>query len=147
MQEKKTQKGNPYAIVKFSDLNSIFELFIFSDIFEMNRNLLQEGKSLMLILIKNISESENRFKKINVKKITSMDEVVNKPIKEITFKIDNFSKLDYLKKILSQHGNTEVFINIKDKDKELILKLQQNRNIDRKTINALKNNEISVLIG
>ena len=44
VQEKKTQKGNSYAIVKFSDLSSVFELFIFSDIFEMNRKLLVEWK-------------------------------------------------------------------------------------------------------
>ena len=48
VQEKKTQKGNSYAIVKFSDLSSVFELFIFSDIFEMNRDLLVEGKSLII---------------------------------------------------------------------------------------------------
>ena len=33
VQEKKTQKGNSYAIVKFSDLSNVFELFIFSDNF------------------------------------------------------------------------------------------------------------------
>ena len=49
-QEKKTQKGNSYAIVKFSDLSSVFELFIFSDIFEMNRDLLVEGNSLIITL-------------------------------------------------------------------------------------------------
>ena len=38
VQEKKTQKGNSYAIVKFSDLSNVFELFIFSDIFEINRD-------------------------------------------------------------------------------------------------------------
>ena len=31
--EKKTQKGNSYAILKLTDLSSVFELFIFSDNF------------------------------------------------------------------------------------------------------------------
>ena len=31
IQERKTQKGNSYAIIKFTDLSSVFELFIFSD--------------------------------------------------------------------------------------------------------------------
>ena len=53
VQEKKTQKGNSYAIVKFSDLSNVFELFIFSDIFEINRDNLIEGNSLMITLIKN----------------------------------------------------------------------------------------------
>ena len=45
IQEKKTQKGNSYAIVKFSDRKSVFELFIFSDLLEMNREFLKEGNS------------------------------------------------------------------------------------------------------
>ena len=53
VQEKKTQKGSSYAIVKFSDLSNVFELFIFSDIFELNRDNLIEGNSLMITLIKN----------------------------------------------------------------------------------------------
>ncbi len=56
VQEKKTQKGNSYAIVKLSDLSSVFELFIFSDIFELNRDKLIEGNSLMITLMKNYSD-------------------------------------------------------------------------------------------
>ena len=43
IQEKKTQKGTSYAIIKFSDLGSVFELFIFSDVFELNRDNIKEG--------------------------------------------------------------------------------------------------------
>ena len=32
IQEKKSAKGTPYAIVKFSDKNSDFELFLFAEI-------------------------------------------------------------------------------------------------------------------
>ena len=63
VQEKKTQKGNSYAIVKFSDLNSVFELFIFSDIFELNRDKLIEGNSLMITLIKNYIDENKNSKK------------------------------------------------------------------------------------
>ena len=52
IQEKKTQKGTPYAIIKFSDLGSIFELFVFSDIFELNRENIKEGKSVIITLFK-----------------------------------------------------------------------------------------------
>ena len=69
LQERKTAKGNSYAIIKLTDLTSVFELFIFSDILELNRNILVEGNSLILTLSKNITEDNNRFKRINVKKI------------------------------------------------------------------------------
>ena len=52
VQEKKTQKGTSYAIIKFSDLSSVFELFVFSDVFESNREILVEGNSVMITLVK-----------------------------------------------------------------------------------------------
>ena len=45
IQEKKTAKGNPYAIIKFVDLSSMFELFIFSERLIENRNNLLVGNS------------------------------------------------------------------------------------------------------
>ena len=68
-----TPKGTPYGILKLKglgdpDTGEPGELFIFSDILELNRNSLIEGNSLILTLSKNISDNENRFKRINVKK-------------------------------------------------------------------------------
>ncbi|MDF1857722.1 MAG: DNA polymerase III subunit alpha, partial [Candidatus Pelagibacter bacterium] len=56
--ERKTAKGNSYAVIKFTDLTSVFELFIFSDILEINREILIEGNSLIITLIKTISNDE-----------------------------------------------------------------------------------------
>ncbi|MDC0866348.1 DNA polymerase III subunit alpha, partial [Candidatus Pelagibacter sp.] len=61
VQERKTAKGNSYAVLKLTDLTSVFELFIFSDILELNRETLIEGNSLILTLVKSISSDENRF--------------------------------------------------------------------------------------
>ena len=52
VQERKTAKGNSYAVLKLTDLTSVFELFIFSDILELNREILIEGNSLILTLVK-----------------------------------------------------------------------------------------------
>ena len=52
IQERKTAKGNAYAVLKLTDLSSVFELFIFSDTLELNREILKEGSSFILTLIK-----------------------------------------------------------------------------------------------
>ena len=55
----------------------------------------------MLTLIKNYSDDDKSQKRINVKKIISLKELINKPIKNITFKFKNikeFKKLKNLKK-------------------------------------------------
>ena len=62
VQEKKTQKGTSYAIIKFSDLSGVFELFVFSDVFETNREILIEGNSVMITLVKNYVD-ENKIQK------------------------------------------------------------------------------------
>ena len=138
IQEKKTQKGNSYAIVKFSDLNSVFELFIFSDIFDANRNQLIEGNSLIITLIKNFSEENKNQKKINVKKIISVKDVVNKPIKEIKIKINNINEIDKFKNLSTENGKTKVIIQVSQEGKIYDFELNKLRNIDHGIINSLQ---------
>ena len=138
VQEKKTQKGNSYAIVKLSDLSSVFELFIFSDIFELNRNKLIEGKSLMITLIKNYTDETKIQKKINVKKIVTLKEVLNSNFEELKFKINNLDELTKLKKLSKKEGKTKITFQISDKVNNYTFTLKEKRNIDNNQINELK---------
>ena len=87
-----------------------------------------------------------KLKRINVRKITSLDQAINKPINEVTFQLDSLEKLDILKSIELKKGTSEVNLDIKFKDKNMIFKLNNKREIDRKLINTLKNMNISSLI-
>ena len=143
---RKTAKGNSYAILKLTDLTSVFELFIFSDILELNRKILNEGSSLILTLIKSISNEENRFKRLNVQKIISLKDLINKPINEVTFNVKSDKELDEISKFLVKKGQTSINIVFHDKNTNLKFKLENKRNLDRKTLNLLRNKEISALI-
>jgi DNA polymerase-3 subunit alpha len=147
IQERKTAKGNSYAVLKLTDLSSVFELFIFSDILELNREILKEGNSLILTLMKSITNDENRLKRINVQKITSLTDLLNKPINEVTFNLKSFKELDEISKFLPENGNTLIKIKLSDKDNAYDFNLKNKRNIDRKTLNLLRNKEISAVIG
>ena len=50
--EKKSAKGTPYGIVKFSDIEGEFELFLFAEILVSNRDKLKESESFVLTLQK-----------------------------------------------------------------------------------------------
>ena len=52
IQEKKSAKGTPYAIIKFSDKIREFELFLFSEMLINNREKLKESESFVLTLQK-----------------------------------------------------------------------------------------------
>ena len=54
IQEKKSAKGTPYAIIKFSDQQGEFELFLFSDMLVNNRDKLIESESLSYLHCKKI---------------------------------------------------------------------------------------------
>ena len=142
VQEKKTSKGNSYAIVKLTDLSGVFELFIFSDLLELNRDIIKEGNSVMLSLKKNIVDDDNRFKRINVLNIVSMNNLINQPIKNIEFSIDNISQLKKISKILEEKGDSNVKIMYNDTGQKLIFNLKNKRKISRKSLSTLKNENI-----
>tara|TARA_B100000902_G_C26666557_1_gene601004 strand:- start:64 stop:576 length:513 start_codon:yes stop_codon:yes gene_type:complete len=146
VQERKTAKGNAYAVLKLSDLVSVFELFIFSDILELNREILTEGNSLILTLIKSISNDENRFKRINVQKIASLKDILNKPINEVTLNLKSLKELDEVSNFLIKKGDTTVKIQLSDENHNYKFQLENKRIIDRKTINLLRNKEISAIM-
>ena len=137
IQEKKTQKGNSYAIVKFSDLISVFELFIFSDVFELNRDKLKEGQSLFLSLNKIYNDETKTKKRINVKEVTLLTDITNKPIKNVIFKFNNYDDLKKITKLSKMNSNTDVKVILyKDKSK-YVFKLKEKRNVSNNLINTL----------
>ena len=146
IQERKTAKGTPYAVLKLTDLSSVFELFIFSDVLEINREILKEGNSLILTLVKSTSDEENRFRRTNVQKIASLKNLFNNPINEATFDLKSLKELDEISKFLTDPGNTQINIKIKDNEMDLKFKLENGRKLDRKTLNLIRNKEISAII-
>ena len=141
IQEKKTQKGTSYAIIKFSDLGGVFELFVFSDVFELNRENIKEGKSVIITLFKIFNESDKKTR-INVKKILSLDDIFNKPINNLNIKINNDKDLDILSKILASQGNVEITFEVLENNKKYTFKLKNKRFVDKNILNSIKNQGI-----
>ena len=146
VQERKTAKGNSYAVLKLTDLSSVFELFIFSDVLESNREILKEGSSLILTLFKNTSNDENRLTRINVQKIASLKDLFNSPINEVSFELNSEEQIKKISTILNDEGKTVININVITEDNILKFKLKNTRKLDRKALNLLRNQEIQAII-
>ena len=138
IQEKKSAKGTPYAIVKFSDKNAEFELFLFAETLVANREKLKENESFVLTLQKDRVNGEGTKKRINVKKILSLDEVINRPYAKVTIKLKNDYNLDEIKNLLSIKGETKINLIVKNKNKQAHYLLQENRKFDFNQLKALK---------
>ncbi len=136
--EKKSAKGTPYAIVKFSDKEAEFELFLFAEILITNRDKLKESESFVLTLQKDKINGEKEKKRINVKKILNLQDVISKPYSKVTIELKNEYDLEDLKELLSNKGETEINIIVKHNNKLAYYSLQENRKFDLKHLKALK---------
>ena len=141
IQEKKSAKGTPYAIVKFSDKKAEFELFLFAEILVENRDKLKESESFVLTLQKDRIIGESFKRRINVRKISSVEEVINKPYSKVTIELKENYNIDEISELLSINGDTQINIVIKEKNKEAHYSLQNNRKFDLKHLKVLKAKE------
>ncbi len=141
IQEKKSAKGTPYGIIKFSDRVGEFELFLFSDLLVANRNKIKESESFVLTLQKDKLLNESSKKRINVKKIVSLEEMINKPFSKVIIELKENFNLSEIKDILSMKGNTEINLIIKKNQKKAYYSLQSLRKFDLKHLKALKTKE------
>ena len=76
IQEKKSSKGTPYAIIKFSDKKGEFELFLFSEILTKNREKLRESESCFVTLQKKKITKKIVKKRFKLKKKFNILEVL-----------------------------------------------------------------------
>ena len=139
IQEKKTRDGNSFVIIKFSDLGGVFELFLFSEMLEQSRNIIKEGKSVLITVLKDFTNRDNRFRRINVKKLVSLSDISNQSIPKITFEIENMENLKIFSNFISEKGSTNVKIVVLNKPKNLTFELSEKRKINPKILKSLKN--------
>ncbi len=141
IQEKKSAKGTPYAIIKFSDMKCEFELFLFSEMLVNNRERLKESESFVLTLQKDTMVNENVKKRVNVKKILSLDDVIKKPYQKVTIELKENFNINEIKDMLSINGDTEINLVINNKKKKAIYSLKNNRKFDLSMLKDLKAKE------
>ena len=137
IKEKKTVKGTLFAIVKFSDLSKVFELFLFSEILEINRNILAEGKSFILTVIKDKANQENRFKRVSVRKIINLEEITKLNYSNVYIEIDKPDSLQKLYENIKEKGDSIIKISIKEKDKNYLFELKDKRKFNYETLKYL----------
>ena len=114
---------------------------MFSDVFETNREILVEGNSVMITLVKNYVDDSKIQKKINIRKIFAMREVIDKPIEEVKIKIKNINDIAKINKFGLEPGKTKVTIDVEVDKKRMSFQLSEKRKIDHKMLNLMRNEQ------
>ena len=138
IQEKKTLKGTPYAIAKFSDKFGEFELFLFSEILIQNRDILKEGESFVITLYKEINKDQKRM---NVKKVVSLTGLINHNYKKVSIEIKEHTDLTDFKELIKEKGETYIKLILNKNKNKFIFELENPRKFDLKLFNTIKNKE------
>ena len=138
IQEKKSAKGTSFAIIKFSDNQSEFEIFLFSDLLTLNREKLKESNSFVLTLQK---EKTNIQKRVNIRKLVDLSDLVNKTYESVMIELSDKRMLKELNELLSKTGETKINVVLKDKSKNYKFELNQARKFDFNLFSLIKNKE------
>ena len=141
IQEKKSAKGTPFAIVKFSDNNGEFELFLFAEILVNNRDKIKESESFILTLQKDKSVTDIAKRRVNLRKILSLEDIINKPFSKVTIELKDNYDLSEIKKLLTNLGNTEISLIFNNKNQRIHYNLQNSRKFDFNQLKILKNKD------
>ena len=80
-------------------------------------------------------------KRVNVKKIISLDNLISNSYKKVSIEIDEKLDLQELKQLLDKRGETEIQLIIRQKDTKFTVKLENPRKFDLKLLNEVKNRD------
>ena len=141
IQEKKSAKGTSFAIVKFSDNHSEFEIFLFSDLLTLNREKLKESNSFVLTLQKEKINTENTQRRVNIKKIIDLSDLVNKTYESVSIELSDKKMLKELNELLNKTGETKINVVLRDNSKNYKFELEQTRKFDFNLFSLIKNKE------
>ena len=95
----------------------------------------------MITLVKNYSDENKIQKKINIRKIISMKEVIDKPVDQLIIKIKNIDDIVKINKFCLEPGKTKVIIDVEVDKKRMSFQLNEKRKIDHKMLNLMRNEE------
>ncbi len=141
IQEKKSTKGTPFAIVKFSDNDGEFELFLFADLLVENRDKIKESESFVMTLQKDKLITDISKRRINLRKILSLEDMINKPYANVTIELNENYNLNEIKNLLTKEGQTKINLIINNKNQKIHYNLQNARKFDFNQLKALKSKE------
>ena len=141
IQEKKSVKGTSFAIIKFSDNKSEFEIFLFSDLLVANREKLKESNSFVLTLHKEKNTTENNLRRVNTRKIVDLSDLVNKTYETVSIELKDKKKLKELNELLKKSGETKINVILRDNSKNYSFELKKTRKFDFNLFSLIKNKE------
>ena len=91
----------------------------------------------LLTVIKDKENQENRFRRINVRKIVSLEEITKTNYNNVHIEIKTTKSLDKLYQTIKERGNSKIKIFINIANKKYLFELKNKRKFDYETLKSL----------
>ena len=111
---------------------------MFSELLISNREKLKESNSFVLTLHKEKTSLESNLKRINIRKIADLSDLVNKTYDEVSIELNNNENLEELSNILEAEGKTKINIILNESNKRYAVSLEKTRKFDFAIFRAIK---------
>ena len=100
-----------------------------------------ESSSFILTLQKDRITGDNNQRRVNIRKILSLNDMVNKPYEKVLIELNKDYNLEEIKDALKEEGETEINFIINENNKRLKFKLEKTRKFDLNLFNDIKNKQ------
>ena len=105
------------------------------------REKLKESNSFVLTLQKEKNNTEGAQKRINIRKIVDLADLVNKTYESVSIELNDKKMLRDLNDLLKNSGETKINVVLKEKNKNYLFELEKSRKFDFNLFNLIKNKE------
>jgi hypothetical protein len=102
---------------------------------------LKESNSFVLTLQKEKTSIENTQRRVNIRKLVDLSDLVNKTYERVSIELTDKSMLKELNELLSKTGETKINVVLKDNSKNYMFELEQTRKFDFNLFSLIKNKE------
>ena len=96
-------------------------------------------KGLLKVNDKSIIDISKR--RINLRKILSLDDMINKPYSKVTIELKENYNINEIKKLLTKEGQTEINLIINNKNQKIHFNLQNPRKFDFNQLKMMKSKD------
>ncbi|MGD9650103.1 MAG: DNA polymerase III subunit alpha [Dongiaceae bacterium] len=100
--ERRSQKGNKYAFVQFSDLTGVFEVTVFSEILNSARDLLESSEAL---LVSAEVQLQGETVRLTAQSIQRLEPLAAKAQGDVVIRVSDQAAIEALQKILAKAPN------------------------------------------
>ena len=101
----------------------------------------EKRQSFILTLQKDKSITDISKRRINIRKILSLDDLINKPYSKVTIELKENYNIKEIKELLTKKGQTEISLIINKKNQKIRYDLENARKFDFNQLKAIKSKE------